>query len=165
MGGHTILRGRFSVIGNKKDHIWMQILRFGFGRSVSGSVFSEGRSLSKEDEKVYWGKIQYDDDNEDVKGDEKAAAIDDSLHSVSEQKAELDAKDVDRRLVVNSGSVLFGTGIEPLPVGLFVLTETNPTELYDDDDDGDDDDDDDDDADNGDLFDDQLFLDPDNIFQ
>ena len=65
MGGHTILRGRFSVIGNKKDHIWMQILRFGFGRSVSGSVFSEGRSLSAEDEKAYWGKIQYDDD-EDV---------------------------------------------------------------------------------------------------
>jgi hypothetical protein len=156
MGGHTILRGRFSVIGNKKDHIWMQILRFGFGRSVSGSVFSEGSSLSKEDEKAYWGKIQYDDD-EDVKGDEKVAAIDDSLHAVSEHKAELDANDVTRRLVVNNGSVLFGTGIEPLPVGLFVLIETNPTELYDDDDDDDDD--------NGDLFDDHFFLDPDNIFQ
>ena len=121
MGGHTILRGRFSVIGNKKDHIWMQILRFGFGRSVSGSVFSEGRSLSAEDEKAYWGKIQYDDD-EDVKGNEKAAVIDDPLHSVSEQKADLDANDVTRRLVVNNGSVLFGTGIEPLPIGLFVLT-------------------------------------------
>ena len=37
--GESILRGKFDVIGKKRDHLWMQIWRFGFGRSVSGSVY------------------------------------------------------------------------------------------------------------------------------
>lgn len=57
LGGETILRGKFDVIGRQRDHLWMQVLRFGFGRSVSGSVYSEGRSLSHEDAKAYWGTI------------------------------------------------------------------------------------------------------------
>ena len=34
-----ILRGKWSIIGREKDHLWMQVSRFGFGRSVSGSVY------------------------------------------------------------------------------------------------------------------------------
>ena len=38
-GSAKILRGRWSIIGHEKDQLWMQIWRFGFGRSTSGSTF------------------------------------------------------------------------------------------------------------------------------
>ena len=104
-------------------------------------------------EKTYWGKIDY----------EKAAK---DAHSTSELKVELDGSS-DQRLLVK-GSVLFGSGLEPLPVGLFILTETNSTEVYgflDDDDNDDDDDDDIDDDENEGLSDGQLFFGSDNAFQ
>ena len=50
-GGTKILRGKWSIIGADKDQLWMQVLRFGFGRSVSGSTFSEGLGLTHEDQK------------------------------------------------------------------------------------------------------------------
>jgi len=34
-----VLRGKYHIIGENRDQLWMQILRFGFGRSVSGSVY------------------------------------------------------------------------------------------------------------------------------
>ena len=37
--GDSILRGKYNIIGEKRDQLWMQVLRFGFGRSVSGSVY------------------------------------------------------------------------------------------------------------------------------
>ncbi len=37
--GNTILRGKWWIIGNEKDQLWMQVWRFGFGRSVSGSTY------------------------------------------------------------------------------------------------------------------------------
>jgi hypothetical protein len=57
LGRDVILRGKYDVIGEFKDHLWFQVVRFGFGRSVSGSVYSEGRMLSQDDAKAYWGKI------------------------------------------------------------------------------------------------------------
>jgi len=172
MGGSAILRGRFSVIGENRDHIWMQVMRFGFGRSVSGSVFSEGRSLSKDDEKAYWGKIKYVN-NQDSEADEKSEGVDShntpissssssSSSSISEKKLEDSGTkngNEDQKLIVK-GSVLFGYGLEPLPIALFVLTETNSAEEYDEDEDDDDDDDDSDDVDN-----DPFSLDSDNVFQ
>ena len=55
--GETILRGKFDIVGHNKDQLWMQVTRFGFGRSVSGSVYSEGRMLTNDDAKSYWGDI------------------------------------------------------------------------------------------------------------
>ena len=37
--GGNILRGKFDIIGHDRDQLWMQVWRFGFGRSVSGSVY------------------------------------------------------------------------------------------------------------------------------
>ena len=37
--GGNILRGKFDIIGQDRDQLWMQVWRFGFGRSVSGSVY------------------------------------------------------------------------------------------------------------------------------
>lgn len=164
MGGSAILRGRFSVIGKEKDHIWMQVIRFGFGRSVSGSVFSEGKSLTKDDEKAYWGKIEYENADEEKLDedteDNQASMISDS----SEEDAGKDT-DTDRKMIVK-GSVLFGYGLEPLPVGQFVLTQTDSSELGDDEDE---DEDEEDDIVNFDsdkfMFDSEDFFDSDNAFQ
>ena len=39
-GDHTkILRGKWAIIGYDHDQLWMQVLRFGFGREVSGSTY------------------------------------------------------------------------------------------------------------------------------
>ena len=170
LGDATILRGKFSIIGTDHNHLWMQIKRFGFGRSVSGSVFSEGRSLAKDDEKAYWGKISYynntasnDDDGDCCDGNENTNQEQEPPQNQYEDSTVNENHDNDqqqrRRLVVN-GSVLLGYGLEPLPVGLFTLTESVTTAsdssstssssdslLFDDDDDDDDDDSDDDDDD------------------
>jgi hypothetical protein len=58
LGNSTILRGKWSIIGEKRDQLWMMVHRFGWGRSVSGSTFSEGNSLTQDDEKSYWGVIK-----------------------------------------------------------------------------------------------------------
>lgn len=58
LGNATVLRGKWSIIGEKRDQLWMMVLRFGWGRSVSGSTFSEGKGLTQEDEKGYWGEIK-----------------------------------------------------------------------------------------------------------
>ena len=39
LGEGTVLRGKWDIIGNERDQLWMQVWRFGFGRSVSGSVY------------------------------------------------------------------------------------------------------------------------------
>lgn len=106
--GDNILRGKFDVIGREKDQLWFQIVRFGFGRSVSGSVFSEGRMLSHEDAKAYWGTIRWNDDEQEA-----------TTHLEVE------------------GSVLDGWGLEPIPVGRFIMREATHEEFDEDDDDDD----------------------------
>lgn len=39
LGNSTVLRGKWSIIGDKRDQLWMMVHRFGWGRSVSGSTF------------------------------------------------------------------------------------------------------------------------------
>jgi hypothetical protein len=112
----------------------MQIWRFGFGRSVSGSVFSEGSCLSKDDEKTYWGKIQYVDADEgkpmNLSSDSKALDTD--------PNRAIDRKSAERLMV--KGSVPYGYGLEPQPVGLFVMTESIEKDDFETEDDDDDDD-------------------------
>lgn len=159
MGGSAILRGRFSVIGKEKDHIWMQVIRFGFGRSVSGSVFSEGESLTNDDEKAYWGKIEY----ENTKDDKKLDNMESNQNSMISEPNMNDsgAEDqIDRRLIVN-GSVLFGYGLEPLPVGQFLLTETKSVEAGDEDDE----EDEAEEEDSDDFDSDSFLFDPNESFQ
>ena len=144
--GSDILRGKFSIIGKNKDHIWMQMILFGFGRSVSGSVFSEGKSLTKDDERAYWGEIEYE-----------------AKDSTKDHEDSEPSKETNRKLIVK-GSILFGYGLEPMPVGHFVLAETNSEEVddFDNEDEEEFEEEDDDDNDfNGDNF----FFDPANAFQ
>ena len=59
LGSSTVLRGKWSIIGDKRNKLWMMVYRFGFGRSVSGSTYSEGMSLTQNDEKGETTPLMY----------------------------------------------------------------------------------------------------------
>jgi hypothetical protein len=162
MGASTILRGKFYIIGDKKDQLWMQIWRFGFGRSVSGSVYSEGTYLSKDDEKTYWGRIEYA--KEDEEGDmpnDKVKMKDITSPPLIEGQSE---KSANHRLLVK-GSVIFGgNGLEPQPIGRFILTERTTAQTDDDEEEEEEDDDPNINLE-GDDNDDQPFYSSDDAFQ
>jgi hypothetical protein len=106
LGSSTILRGKWNIIGDKRDQLWMMVSRFGFGRSVSGSTFSEGSSLTQNDEKAFWGKIIEVKDGVGNKGSHEG----DSSH-LGSIKIEVE------------GSVIVGFGLEPEPIGRFKMIE------------------------------------------
>lgn len=127
LGNSAILRGKFDVIGTDRDHLWMQVIRFGFGRSVSGSVYSEGPMLSHEDAKAYWGVIRRQIDNKsDVNNNTNIEdAIDTrSCCSHERKKNSLSLSEVQAPLMEVEGSVLDGWGLEPMPVAKFIMRET-----------------------------------------
>jgi hypothetical protein len=123
--GENILRGKFSIMGNLRDQFWMQVSRFGFGRSVSGSVYSEGNSISHEDAKSYWGTIGFQ---------ERMSKPLNSTINVTTTEA--------KQLIEVKGSVLFGWGIEPIPEARFIMRELTSDESEEEEDEDDDDDDD-----------------------
>jgi hypothetical protein len=146
--GESILRGKFDVIGDSKDQLWMQVTRFGFGRSISGSVYSEGRMLTQEDAKTYWGTIRFEqenDDGEQENNESPEGIIDDESTSASTTISEAANDDKLERLEVK-GSVIMGWGLEPLPVALFIMREVTELDAldYDDEDEDEDDEDEDD---------------------
>lgn len=55
IGANKILRGRFDI--SRDDQLTFEVSLFGMGRSVLGSVFSEGMGVSHEDERSYQGDI------------------------------------------------------------------------------------------------------------
>mmetsp|Transcript_13096 Transcript_13096/g.22451 ORF Transcript_13096/g.22451 Transcript_13096/m.22451 type:complete len:576 (+) Transcript_13096:257-1984(+) len=123
LGSSTVLRGKWSIIGDRRDQLWMMVYRFGFGRSVSGSTFSEGTSLTQNDEKGYWGKItQVEDAGKD---------------SIEGDPAEWGSKKIEIK-----GAVMVGWGLEPCSVGRFKMIEMEDDMLEDDEDDADDEDED-----------------------
>jgi hypothetical protein len=126
LGESAILRGKFDVIGEEKNQLWMQVMRFGFGRSVSGSVYSEGRMLTHEDAKTYWGSIKLQDETIETT---KSKELNKNNNNHSNEPTS--------RLEVE-GSVLVGWGLEPLPVARFIMRETTDklhTAMEDEDDD------------------------------
>jgi hypothetical protein len=58
VGTEVQLRGKWDIWGDDRDLLWMQIMRFGFGRDISGSTYSEGQHLSHNDCKRYHGRIK-----------------------------------------------------------------------------------------------------------
>mmetsp|Transcript_36481 Transcript_36481/g.77783 ORF Transcript_36481/g.77783 Transcript_36481/m.77783 type:complete len:213 (+) Transcript_36481:506-1144(+) len=104
LGVNKILRGRFGVRGGSR--LEMEVSLFGAGRSAPGSVYSEGRGLSHEDERSYSGEI---------------------LATGGE-----DDDDRDLRTLFVRGSVVFGTDLgsdaRPEPVGLFSMMEAKDGE-------------------------------------
>jgi len=142
LGGAAILRGKFDIVGQEKDQLWMQVIRFGFGRSVSGSVYSEGRALSHEDAKAYWGTIKTPDSERKEDGDETTSTDDesegraDAAPSPVSDASESGNDDSKTQRLEVSGSVLDGWGLEPIPVARFILKEvTNEVEEEEDDED------------------------------
>jgi len=108
LGSSTVLRGRWSIIGKKRDELWMLVSRFGFGRSVSGSTFSEGTSLTQNDEKGYWGTI--------------TEAVDCGNDSIEDNPSQWR----NEKMEIN-GAVMIGWGLEPCSVGRFKMIEIEDT--------------------------------------
>ena len=104
LGTSTVLRGKWSIIGEKRDHLWMMVYRFGFGRSISGNTFSEGMSLTQDDEKAYWGLITQEPDG-------------------SEDSIEADPSQWGNKKVQIEGAVMIGWGLEPTSTGRFKMIE------------------------------------------
>jgi hypothetical protein len=163
LGNDIILRGKYDIIGNNYDHLWMQVIRFGFGRSVSGSVYSEGTMLSHEDIKAYWGtirKVPYTSTST-TSNNNNTQSINHNNNSSAISNTEFHHDDVSSSSSSSSfrievdGSVLDGIGLEPIPVARFMLREIDSSvssiNNMDDDDDGDDDDDDDEEGDDSNI--------------
>ena len=122
--------------------------------------------MTKEDEKCYWGKISYLNHQND--GAKKSLNEKKSLATNQSSDVSTPDEDNDASRLSVEGSVIFGYGLEPLPVARFVMTETTATGEGEDDDDLDEDDtDDDEDHDNDNDLDEPKdeFLDWSNAFQ
>mmetsp|Transcript_13918 Transcript_13918/g.21151 ORF Transcript_13918/g.21151 Transcript_13918/m.21151 type:complete len:582 (+) Transcript_13918:314-2059(+) len=122
--GDTILRGKWSIVGDMRDQLWMKVWRFGFGRAVSGSTYSEGSTLSQQDDVAYWGKIY------EVDVAQSEDKIDDDPLNWKGTKIEI------------NGSVMLGVGLEPCSIARFTMIEKTEDDYYDDDEEDDDDEDD-----------------------
>jgi hypothetical protein len=96
--------------------------------------------LTSEDEKTYWGEISYEDEELALAKE----ATEEDVTSRPPTSLDIRVEEGERRLYVK-GSVIFGYGLEPQPVGKFIMSET--AELEDEDDEEEDDDDDDEDDD------------------
>eukprot|EP00590_Aulacoseira_subarctica_P007171 CAMPEP_0172428414 /NCGR_PEP_ID=MMETSP1064-20121228/46234_1 /TAXON_ID=202472 /ORGANISM="Aulacoseira subarctica , Strain CCAP 1002/5" /LENGTH=535 /DNA_ID=CAMNT_0013173183 /DNA_START=68 /DNA_END=1673 /DNA_ORIENTATION=- len=120
LGPSTVLRGKWDIAGTHRNYLWMQVWRFGFGRSVSGSTFSEGPGLTKNDEKAYWGKIEEHglDENE----------------SIQDEGSSVSSKENQKRIEIK-GTIFWGWGLEPVPEGQFTMIEKLETDTDDEDDD------------------------------
>jgi hypothetical protein len=105
LGDHTILRGKWSIMGEERDQLWMSVWRFGFGRSVSGSTYSEGSHLTHQDDVSYWGQIY------EVDVAEQLDSIDD------------DPKDWKGTKLEVNGAVMLGVGLEPTSISRFTMIE------------------------------------------
>jgi len=141
LGDSTVLRGKWWIVGDQRDHLQMQVWRFGFGRSVSGSTYSEGRMLTNDDAKSYWGKINdmHENDADDEEGSTTNKKKNDpALNDNSDHIPAKDDEQRQRRLQVK-GSVILGVGLEPQPVARFIMREeiedNNEDEEEEDDDD------------------------------
>lgn len=88
---------------------------------------SEGKSLSQNDAKTYWGEISHVP-NDKVDDEETNDTL---AQDVDSSSSDDDAKP--KRLQV-IGSVLIGWGLEPLPEARFLMKESSTDELELDDD-------------------------------
>jgi len=153
--GGNILRGRFDTF-TRGTQFWMQVSRFGIGRSVSGSVYSEGRTLTHEDAKTYWGTMEY-------RGGQNATANATTPTVLMENEKEdfsagihNDHDPTMSLLLEVKGSVLYGTGLTAEPVGRFLMREMEKEELVEMEEDEEDEDDEEDDEDDDYILDEAL---------
>jgi len=115
--GDTVLRGKWSIVGEESDQFWMSVWRFGFGRSVSGSTFSEGSQLKEEDDVSYWGKIY------ELDAAREEDSIEDDPNEWKGTKIEI------------NGAVMLGVGLEPCSIARFTMIEKTEADYDDDEDD------------------------------
>ncbi|GMI33910.1 hypothetical protein TeGR_g14010 [Tetraparma gracilis] len=123
--GENRIRGRWQIMGDDRDQLYMSVTRWGFGRGVSGSVFSEGAGLTQDDDKSYWGPI-----SEIVVG--RDGEVVEAAEGEQEEWGLLDGEqrllDGEQRLLEVSGAIMLGVGLEPTSVGRFQMREQRADE-------------------------------------
>jgi hypothetical protein len=156
---HTnkILRGHFGVVVStaaatatttreNEQQLWFQVSLFGSGRSVRGSVYSEGVGLSHNDQRFYVGEIlQHGSSSNDHTEERTTLATTTDIceqqaraaqtmggtskakgSSSSDEEQQKEQMQQQQRLFV-TGSVTYGSDLgsdaRPEPVGTFLLTE------------------------------------------
>ena len=91
-----------------------------------GCDISEGKGLSDDDDKTYWGEISY------IEAEEKKSAVNDN-DDVSDANEETpmenatplaDTNDDEPKRLQVKGSVMYGWGLEPQPVARFIMKES-----------------------------------------
>jgi len=138
-GMNKVLRGHFGITGEERDRLWFQVSLFGIGRSIRGSVYSEGPGLSHEDRRGYAGAIS-ELTSDDNKKDEEGKKDEDDTSALPQEPSS-------PPLIVQ-GHVVYGSDLAHSArsvLSTFVMKETTNIELFDDEEDDMDDDDDDDD--------------------
>mmetsp|Transcript_20075 Transcript_20075/g.43798 ORF Transcript_20075/g.43798 Transcript_20075/m.43798 type:complete len:249 (-) Transcript_20075:95-841(-) len=119
IGTNKILRGRYGTTGEEKEQLWFSVSLFGSGRSVKGSVYSEGLGLGQDDKRTYHGEISEERTLCTEINDDELLQTDASVCDTGTARSK-------GRLSVQ-GSVLYGTdfdeGARPHPVAVFVMRE------------------------------------------
>ena len=93
-------------------------------------IHSEGKSLSKEDEKSYWGEISYEDEDGDDNDDNNP-----TINASSKDEGNDENTDGNSKRLQVKGSVIYGYGLEPIPVARFIMREATEDEIEDDEED------------------------------
>lgn len=97
---------------------------------------SEGKSLTDDDDKTYWGEISYMENEhvQDKDGSEENGSTETTMDKDSPAAAAVppsdDHKDIPKRLQVK-GSVMYGWGLEPQPMARFIMRERVEEDLDD----------------------------------
>lgn len=135
LGDTNVLRGRFNIIGDKRDQVWMQSVRFGFGRSVSGSTYSEGIALGEEP-KSFWGHIMHEEDDDHTNVTPPSGSGSDNVYPPApsrEDTKETDGENEKPKRLLVKGTVIVGWGLEPQPVADFIMREAEDSSQFSDD--------------------------------
>lgn len=118
LGSDVILRGKWHIVGENRDQLWMQVWLFGFGRSAPGGCYSEG-SFTHNDRNSYWGMISEvnttakDFEN---RSESESFFVKDVAWNVTESTVP------DKRIQIE-GAVMFGVGLEPTKIADFTMIE------------------------------------------
>lgn len=108
---------------------------FIYSHKTQNTTHSEGRLLDKNDERSYWGTITKaylckkdddddDDDDEDTEDQDKEQEITSKDINIDiDMDGEITCEVVQTYLEIR-GSVIFGWGLEPEPIGRFTMVES-----------------------------------------
>lgn len=93
---------------------------------------SEGKGLSDDDDKTYWGEISYIEKEDEQSTNDRGVSDANEETSMENASPLADTKDDEAKRLQVKGSVMYGWGLEPQPVARFIMKESLEKEVDDD---------------------------------